>query len=36
MEPGLDEGLAGRGLALGDLVLVVGEDQVDAAGVDVE
>ena len=31
-----DERLAGRGLALGDLVLVVREDQVDAAGVDVE
>ena len=36
MEPGPDERLAGRGLALGDLVLVVREDQVDAAGVDVE
>ena len=36
MEPGPDEGLAGRRLALGDLVLVVREDQVDAAGVDVE
>ena len=36
MEPGPDERLAGRGLALGDLVLVVREDEVDAAGVDVE
>src|SRR6478609_2986475 len=36
MEPRLDEGLAGGGLALGDLVLVVGEDQVDATGMDVE
>ena len=31
-----DERLAGGGLALGDLVLVVREDQVDPAGVDVE
>src|SRR3954454_3843161 len=36
VEPGPDEGLAGRRLALGDLVLVVGEDQVDATGVQVE
>ena len=36
MEPGRDERLPGRRLALGDLVLVVREDQVDAAGVDVE
>ena len=36
MQPRPDERLAGRGLALGDLVLVVREDQVDAAGVDVE
>ena len=36
MQPGPDERLAGRRLALGDLVLVVREDQVDAAGVDVE
>ena len=36
MEPRPDERLPGRGLALGDLVLVVREDQVDAAGVDVE
>ena len=36
MQPGPDERLAGRGLALGDLVLVVREDEVDAAGVDVE
>ena len=36
VQPGLDERLAGRRLALGDLVLVVREDQVDAAGVDVE
>ena len=36
VQPGLDERLAGRRLALGDLVLVVGKDQVDATGVDVE
>ena len=36
VEPGLDERLAGRRLALGELVLVVREDQVDRTGVDVE
>src|SRR5687768_3644998 len=36
MQPGSDERPAGRGLALGELVLVVREDQVDAARVDVE
>ena len=36
MQPGPDERLAGRRLALGDLVLVMREDQVDPAGVDVE
>ena len=36
VEPRADERLAGRRLALGDLVLVVREDEVDAAGVDVE
>ncbi len=36
VQPGADERLAGGRLALGDLVLVVGEDVVHAAGVDVE
>ena len=36
MEPRAHERLAGGGLGLGDLVLVVREDEVDAAGVDVE
>ena len=36
MEPGAHERQAGRRLRLGDLVLVMGEHQVDAAGVDVE
>ena len=36
VQPGLDERQAGCGLALGELVLVVGEDQVDRPGVDVE
>ena len=36
VQPRPDEGLAGRRLALGDLVLVMREDQVHAAGVDVE
>ncbi len=36
MQPRPHERLPGRRLALGDLVLVVREDQVDAAGVDVE
>src|SRR5439155_22901159 len=36
MQPVPGEGLAGRGLALRDLVLVMGKDIVDAAGVDVE
>ena len=36
MKPGADERPPGRGLALGDLVLVVGEDEVHAPGVDVE
>ena len=36
MQPGPHEGLAGGRLRLGDLVLVVREDEVDAAGVDVE
>src|SRR5687767_4137872 len=36
MQPGLDEGLAGGRFALRDLVLVVREDQVDAARVDLE
>ena len=36
MEPRPDERLAGRRLALGDLVLVMREDQVDATGVDIE
>ena len=34
--PDAHEALAGRGLRLRDLVLVVGEDVVDAAAVDVE
>ena len=34
MQPGRDERLSGGGLALGDLVLVVREDEVDPAGVD--
>ena len=36
VEPRPDERQAGRRLALGDLVLVVREDEVHAAGVDVE
>src|SRR2546428_10663196 len=36
VQPVAGEGLAGRGLALRDLVLVVGKDIVDAAGMDVE
>src|SRR6185369_15134806 len=36
VEPGSDERLPGGRLALRDLVLVMGEDQVDAARVDVE
>ncbi len=36
MQPVLDEGLAARPLALGDFVLVVGENQILAATMDVE
>ena len=36
MQPGAHEWLSGRRLGLRDLILVVGEDQVDATGVDVE
>ena len=36
VEPVAGEGLCGGGLGLGDLVLVVGEHQVFAAGVEVE
>src|SRR4029079_17790661 len=36
VEPRADEGLSGRCLALGDLVLVVREDEVDTAGMEIE
>ena len=36
VKPGLDERLPRGGLALRDLVLVMGKDQVDAARMDVE
>ena len=36
VHPAADHAVAGDALGLGDLVLVVGEDVVDAAGVDVE
>src|SRR5690606_4310673 len=36
VQPVVDEGFAGRGLRLGDLVLVVGEDEVFATGMDIE
>src|SRR5207244_12120189 len=36
MKPVADERLSGRAFALRDLILVMGEYQVDAAGVDVE
>src|SRR5437868_3142002 len=36
VQPIADEGLVGAGFALGDLVLVVRKDVVDAAGMDVE
>src|SRR5436190_23194273 len=36
VEPRSNERLPGRSFALGDLVLVMREDQIDAAGVDVE
>src|ERR1700736_5832921 len=36
MQPVAHERIAGRGLTLCDLILVVGEDQVDAAGMNVE
>ena len=36
MHPEAGEGLAGEAFGLGDFVFVVGEDEVDAAGVDIE